>query len=142
MARKVRRLKPETISSLFSVSQVSIGDEEVTIRPLALIQWIELISKVNAMTDKFSEAGINWTNYQSNESLVKLVSIILSNFPEVLENATGIAQEDLVELPIEVLVDLLSAVIEINIKSKDVLLKNSQRLTEMFKGLEKTSLAE
>lgn len=142
MEKKTRRLKPETISKLFSVNQFQIGDESIAIKPMALIQWIDLISKINSLTEKFTAAGLTLQNYNANENLLKLVTIAINDFPEVLENATGVDREDLTELPPNVLIALISAVIEINMQSKDELLKNSKRLTEAFQISGKTSSAE
>jgi hypothetical protein len=82
--KNIKRLKPETISNLFSKTVFTIGEESIVISPMSLRQWIDLIAKINNLSDKFTSAGVSWENYESKENIVKLVNIIVNDFPEVL----------------------------------------------------------
>jgi len=120
------------IEDLFKSDTFEIGGDKIVIRPFSLEQWIKVIQRINESLDKFTSADINFENYKEYSKLLKLVTIIVSDFPDLLEDATGIVREDLVALPTEILIGLLTKVIEVQMASKDVFLKNWNCLTAIL----------
>ena len=63
--------------------------------------------------------------------ILDVASLVIGEFPDLLEEVTNIDKDDLVQLPPDVIVNLIAAAIEVNLKSKDTLIKNYNRLTSL-----------
>lgn len=131
MAKQLRKLST-SIDKLFPSKTITIGDEDIVIRPLCLSQWIALFSKFNSVVTKCEAVGITLDNYTEKDKAFKLVGIIITDFPEFLEEVTGIEHESLEELPPDILIGLIVAAIEINMASKDEFQKNFNSLTKLL----------
>lgn len=117
---------------LFPGDSLEIGNAVVVIQPLGLEQ-IALISKrIKGIGKILSEEGVTWENYAEKSSLFKIAVVILENFPDVLEEASNIDIADLKRLPLECIAKILNKVIEVNLKSRDDLVKNFKSLTEQL----------
>lgn len=60
--------------------------------------------------------------------MIQLVALIISDAPEILSELSGLDVDDITRLPIEKAVDLFGVCLEVNLASKEGLIKN-------FKGL-------
>lgn len=118
--------------SLFPGDTLKIGDQVVDIRPLGIKKLAIIARKLKGFGKALSEQGVTLDNYSNPENLVKLSVLLLDQFPEVLEEASNIAEEDLQQLPIDVVVEILDKVITVNMKSKESLEKNFKSLVGKF----------
>jgi hypothetical protein len=127
MARQKLNLDLE---ALFPGDTLKIGGTVINIRPLGVLQLSLISKKLKGFLQILSEDGVTWENYNQTENIIKIASILLEQFPEILAEASNIDDEDLKELPLEVIVQVLDKVIEVNLKSKSTLEKNFKSLTE------------
>jgi len=120
------------LDALFPGKDITFGQTTIVIRPLS-IQQIALLSKqINGIGANLADMNVGWDNYNEPHSLAKIASVILENFPNVLEEASNIAIEDLQILPIEAIVQIVETIIDVNLKSKEALEKNFKSLTKKF----------
>jgi hypothetical protein len=120
------------LDSLFPGSSITIGTQTVLIRPLNIEQLALISKQLTGVGTILSEKGVTWENFNTPENLFHLAVVLLGNVPDVLEEAANINIEDLKKLPIELLVQIIEAIISENLKSKDSLEKNFKSLTEKF----------
>jgi hypothetical protein len=118
------------LDDLFPGGTVSIGKSIILIRPLNIEQIAVLSKKIKAIGSLLSKEGITWENYSEKTSLLKIAVVLLDSFPDVLEEASNIDINDLKKLPLNSIVLIVSKVIEVNLKSKDDLIKNFTSLIE------------
>jgi hypothetical protein len=129
---KTRQKLSIDFDELFPGSTLSIGTTVVIIRPLGLEQ-IALISKrIKGIGKILSDEGVTWENYAEKSSLFKIAVTILDSFPDVLEEASNIDIADLKRLPLECITQIINKVIEVNLQSRDDLVKNFKSLTEQL----------
>ncbi len=131
MARERTRLSID-LETLFPGDTIKIGEQIVDIRPLGIKQLAIIARKLKGFTDAMKEDGITVDNYNQPENIIQIAITLLEQFPEVLEEGSNIAIEDLQLLPIDIVVEILTKVMEVNMKSKDKLLGNSKSLAGMF----------
>lgn len=130
MAERIR-LKTD-LDQLFPGKEFKIGSQSIEIKPLGIAKLASISKKLKEFGSILSSEGVTWDNYQETEHFVKIAVVLLDRFPEVLEEATNIAMEDLQLLPIDIIVGLLDTAIEVNIAAKDSLEKNFKSLAEKF----------
>lgn len=120
------------LDSLFPGETIEIGNSSIIIRPLSIEQIALISKKITGLGNILSEQGITWENYEEIENMFKIASVILENFPDVLEEASNVNIEDLKMLPIEPIVQIVDKIIEVNLKSKEGLEKNFKSLISKF----------
>lgn len=120
------------LDSLFPGESLTIGNTSIIIRPLGFEQIATLTKKLEGIGTLLTEKGVTWENYTKPENMFKLANVVLTNFPEVLEEASNVNMEDLKKVPLEVIVSIVDKVISVNLKSKETLVKNFKSLTEKF----------
>lgn len=120
------------LKSLFPGETVKIGDQSVYIQPLGLKQLAVISTKLKGILSIFSESGITLENYNEPQNLMMMAAILLNQFPEVLEEASNIEIESLEALPLELIIEILNAVIDVNLKSKEGLEGNFKSLMGKF----------
>lgn len=126
------------LQELFPGGTITIGTQTLNIRPLGIRQLTGILAKIKGLGTVLTEDGITWDNYRDPTNFVKISTVLSKQFPESLEEASNIALEDLQELPIEVIVSILDKVIEVNMKSKEALLKNFDSLVKKFSLMKPT----
>jgi len=131
MAKERTRLNLD-LEALFPGDTLTIGKQTVDINPLGIRQLAIIARKLKGFGKVLADEGVDWENYNTPENLIKLAVILLDDFPEVLEEGSNIALEDLQELPIDVVVEILDKVIEVNMKSKEKLEGNFKSLAQKF----------
>lgn len=127
MAKERQRLNLD-LESLFPGDTLKVGDQTIDIRPLGLLQLATIARKLKGFGAVLAEDGVTWDNYNQPENLLKLAVILLEQFPEVLEEASNIALDDLQTLPLEIIIEILDKVLEVNMKSKEKLEGNFKSL--------------
>ena len=116
------------LESLFPGDTIKIGEQTIDIRPLGIMQLATIARKLKGFGTILEEEGVTWDNYSQPENLLKLAVVLLDQFPEVLEEGSNIAVEDLQVLPLEIVVEILDKVMEVNMKSKEKLEGNFKSL--------------
>jgi len=130
-----QRLSVETLEELLPGDVVTIGMQEVLIRPLGLLSLGIISRKIKVFIKELSDRDITLENCKSPENIIDIASELLERFPEVLASATNIHVEDIKQLPVDTIVVLLDKVIDVNMKSNDSFLGNLNSLTSKFKNL-------
>lgn len=116
------------LDALLPGEEFRIGTQSITIRPLSVSQYRLIFGKIKSLMDYLKEKGIDGTNYQKQENFLVVAEVILEKFPELLEEISNIAVEDLQQLPIDIIVPLIGACLDVNLKSKESLLGNFKSL--------------
>ncbi len=125
------------LDSLFPGSPITIGNQSIIIRPLTIEQLSMLSKKVTGLTSLLNEQEVTWENFNTPANLFKIAFLILENIPEVLEEASNVNIEDLKKLPVEIVVQIIEAIISENLKSKEGMEKNFKSLIEKFRPMTK-----
>lgn len=115
MLKKVRRKLDINTEELLASKTITIGTQEVPIKQLKLVELALVVSKVKGVAKEITAEGVNASNYNTPESMVTIINSIMSQAPEVLSIASDIDQETIDSLPIENIVDILNAIIEVNV---------------------------
>lgn len=131
MAKERQRLDLD-LESLFPGDTFKIGDNEIVIHPLGVFQLATIAKQLKGFAKSITDDGVTWDNYNEPDNLIKIASVLLQQFPDILEEASNVHKEDIAQLPIEVVVELLDKIFEVNIKSKEKLSKNFKSLVEKF----------
>lgn len=118
------------LKSLFPGDTINIGDQTFFIEPLNIKQLATITTQLKGMVGLLVEQGVTIENYGTPDNILKISTILLTQFPDVLEEATNIEKESLYRLPIELIIEILNKVIDVNLKSKGDLEKNFNSLTE------------
>lgn len=126
------------LEELFPGKTITIGDQSILIKPLVLEQISIFTKRFKEISKTLEKDGITWDNFEDPQNLFAIVTKLVTQFPELLEEASNIAKEDLVKLPIDIVVQIFLAVVEVNIQSKEALQGNLQSLIEMWN--QKTTL--
>ncbi len=131
--KKQRQRLTIDLSDLFPGESVDVGGQAVIIKPLVAEQIATLLTQAKGFGVILSEQGVTWDNYNLPENVFKIASTLITQFPEILEELSDVHQDDLKKLPIELIVVILDKVIEVNLRAKDALEKNSKSLTTLFR---------
>lgn len=123
------------LTNLFPGETVDVGGTQVIIRPLIASQIATLIIQAKGFGTKLAAQGVTWDNYNQHENAFKIASTLITQFPEILEELSDVHRDDLNALPIELLVVIIDKVMEVNLKAKDALEKNSKSLTTLFRQI-------
>ena len=134
MAKERQRLTAD-LNELFPGDTIKIGEQTLHIIPLRAGQIAKIVRKLKALTETLKTEGVTWDNYNEPEHLLNTATVIITDFPELLEECTNIDKDDLQELPIEIIVELLDKVIEVNMAAKDSLVGNFTSLMGRFSGI-------
>lgn len=107
---------------------ITIGSKTVVIRPLNFLQFAIISKKLKALSNSLGEKGINKENYESIDNMLTIAEVVLSDFPDLLEEASGISKKSLQQLPLEIIVGILNVIFTVNLKSKDTFMGNLKSL--------------
>jgi len=137
------------LDNLIPGDPFTIGDQTIIIRPLGLLKTKQIVTKIRSLFESLLEKGITFSNtkviktippnpptevieppnFKEPANLVTIAETLVSQFPEVLEEVSGIDVDDLGELPLDIIVSLLDKCVEVNLKSKEGLMGNLRSLT-------------
>lgn len=112
------------------VVTVDIGGQKVSILPLGAKDLSIIVSDINKLWSKLKDDGVTEENYEEPENIMRIAELLLSQFPGVLERATKISAEDIGMLPIDSVVDLLVAAINVNLQSIPAIEKSVGNIME------------
>lgn len=123
------------LDSLLPGEDFVIGDQTITIKPLSLSQVKLIVGRVNALVSECTTQGITLSNIENPEKFVQVAELIITKFPDILEELSNIDGDDLQRLPVEIVVALLDKCIDVNLKSKESLLGNFKSLATKMNQL-------
>jgi NTP pyrophosphatase (non-canonical NTP hydrolase) len=127
MAKERTRLKLN-LDELFPGDSLEIGGQVVVIKPLGIRQLTEISRKLDGFGTMLSQNGVTWDNYNEPQNITKIATLLLQHAPEVLEEASNIDKEDLLDLTPDIITEILDKVLEVNLASKEKLEKNFKSL--------------
>lgn len=123
------------LEELFPSEEFKIGNKVSYIKPLSFLQYQKSIKQLKNLQKEITDKGITSENWQSPDKFIDICEIGLEQFPDLLADFSGVPKEVIIELPIEYVIDLVSVVISVNLKSKDTLIKNFQGLVNKVASL-------
>lgn len=129
---------------LLPVEDVPIGKRVVSIPAMGFEDTVWVIARLLSIRDLFKKEGISLKKMKSVddmpvETLQKILKIIMTNIPDVVERASGIPFSDFRRFPFPVSIPVIRAVLNVNIESFEGLEKNLQDLVGSIKSIQ-TSL--
>jgi NTP pyrophosphatase (non-canonical NTP hydrolase) len=127
MAKERTRLKLN-LDELFPGDSLEIGGQVVVIKPLGIRQLTEISRKLDGFGTMLSQNDVTWDNYNEPQNITKIATLLLQHAPEVLEEASNIDKEDLLDLTPDIITEILDKVLEVNLASKEKLEKNFKSL--------------
>lgn len=100
--------------------------------------------KFKALLGTLKTKGITFDNYNEPENMLELATVLVDEAPNILADAANLEVDQMLLLPPESIVAILDKVIEVNMRSKESLMGNFNRLMGRFdqkkdKAEEKTS---
>lgn len=137
MSKSQRQSLSVDLDQLFPGATVTIGSQSIVIKPLGLEEIANLSKKIKGWSSILAKSGVTVENFNTPENILKLVIMVIENAPDILEEAANLELSDIKKLPIEVLVDIVTKIIEVNLKSKEDMAKNFKSLMKMLFPAEK-----
>ena len=125
----------EDWEDLLPVKEVKIASKTVTIEPFGVEALKHAIKRVISIQGIFSAEGLTRQNFNTVENIPKVAIIIMDNIPDLLANAAGIPVADFQKLPISPVIEVLNAVIDVNLESQRGLEKNLPALVAKLMSL-------
>lgn len=116
------------LDELLPGDQFQIGKESVLIRPLSLIQYKVIVGQIKSLWKYLKENKIDENNFQEPENFIFIAETVIEKFPDLLAEVSNIHQDDLQQLPVEIIVALIDKCLEVNMKAKDSLMGNFKSL--------------
>lgn len=128
MAAKTK-LKESDWDVLFPSEEYKIGSSTLSVAPLSLAGVAFVTKHITKIIDRIVELEIDLNNITGNAAkIVQVVSLILTESPEILAEMSGLDLEDIQRLPLDIAVDLFNTCLDVNLKSQENLTKNFQSL--------------
>jgi hypothetical protein len=112
------------IDELLPGDEFKIGKQVIVIRPLGLLQYKTILGRLRTVYDELNTLNINGENIRKPESVLVIADLVMTKFPDVLEEATNISTTVLDKLPLEIILALIDKCLEVNLRSKESFLKN------------------
>ena len=133
MGRKKNKVKLGTDdwNELFPGEFYKIATTELTIEPLALRPLNKILKKLGSVMEQLPQISVDdMMSGTGNAQVLKFISAVIAELPDVLSEMSGLDEEDVLDLPLVQSVDLFVKCIEVNLAAKDSLLKNLKKLGE------------
>jgi hypothetical protein len=118
------------LDTLFPGEVLPIGSSSILIRPLNIKQIAIILKQLNSVIETLSDNGITFDNFNEQGNIIRIAIVLMDEVPDVLSEASDIDLDDLLALPLDVIITILEKVISVNMKSKDDLIKNFLSLTK------------
>ena len=126
--------------SLFPGEQFTVGDKTHNITPLNIENIARISRKIKVILPLLRAEGITIDNVENTQNIVKLIPILMDNAPDIVSEATKIKLESLVKFPPQYMMEIITIVIRVNLKSKEALEKNFDSLTKTFQNLQSVKI--
>ena len=125
----------EDWENLLPAKEVPIGSKKIIIEPFGVKALKVAIQQVISIQGMFEAQGITRTNFNKAENLPKVAVILIDNIPDLLADASGIPVDEFSRLPLAPVVEILNAVIDVNLESQRGLEKNLPALVAKLTSL-------
>ena len=122
------RLSNDDWKDLLPGKTVTIGKTPIVIEPLGVAKLAKLTLQFTPLAKKLKKAGITLDNFEDEENILILASELINNAPGILEAASGLHKEDIARLPLHAAVEIIRAVLEVNMEGQESLIKNFKAL--------------
>lgn len=118
------------LDTLFPGEECTILGQTLHITPLSISQIAGLTKQAKTLVASLQAQGVTWDNLGTPENLFLIATTVVTDVPEILEEAANLHIEDVKRLPLAETVTLLHTIVDANIKSKEDLLGNLTSLIE------------
>ena len=126
------------VENIFPQKTIPVGSGTVTLKAMPFGTIVSVITQLKEFGGRLKEQGVTWDNYQEQKQSVIMAVTLAQEFPSLLSEMTNIELESINALPLDVLVEIVSGTVEVNLKSKDNFLKNFKGLTENLQKMMST----
>jgi hypothetical protein len=131
---EIQRLDDKDWEALLRVEVFRLGNRDWPIRPVGSDDLGEITESLKRISGELSEEGVTLDNFRT-EKLDVILTLVVSNAPEIIEKLTGLHRDDIRKLPLDVLVALFNKALDVNLASQDDLAKNLTALAEKMGSL-------
>ena len=111
---------------------VQIGSKAISIKPLTISNFSTISAKATHVFKQLKAKGYFTDPETYGNDIAKAAPFILSEIPEVISEITSIPEGDLKRLPIGKVVEIITSIIEINIRDHETLEKNLGSLMSLM----------
>lgn len=112
----------------FPGHEIKVAGVSIILKPMGAELLASVIKRLKSIGTELASAGVTKDNYRTAEGLPALASVVLAECPTIVSDASNIKLADIKRLPVEELVVLIGGILEVNLKSREVLEKNLQNL--------------
>ena len=130
------RLKDADWESLFPGTEYTIASTTFRIKPLSLKGLAYISTKFSQIGMKIGALNLTLSDLDSGSrnitAMTELISTILEEAPEIISEMTGVHEDDIKNLPLDVVVDMFNVSLDVNLNSQEDLVKNLKSLGEKF----------
>jgi len=126
---EIKRLTEDDWKDLLPCSSITLGKTTIIVEPLGVADLKKMSIKIMAIANAIGDS----VDFDTPEGMAALFTATMDNAPDVLEEVCGLHRDDIAKLPIAKAIELIRVVLEVNIGSKEALIKNCVALMEMFK---------
>ena len=133
MSRKKKKFKlgENDWAQLFPGEEFEIAGTTLSIEPMDLQTLAHVLKKISTVMEAFPKVEVgDVLAGTTNSSMLDFISKIVEDVPEVLSDMSGLDEEDVLRLPLDVGVELFAKCLDVNLKAKESLLKNLKKLGE------------
>ncbi len=102
----------ETLDKLYNSKSLTVGENEITIKPLKIGQLAKFAKAIKPVMGKIS--GIEFTQDQIANLIVDLMIDHSDNLLEMISIATKLTKEQVEDLDPDVFLEIVAAIIEVN----------------------------
>lgn len=133
MARNKKKFKlgANDWDQLFPGEEFVIAGTTLMIEPMDLRTLSHVLKKIGSVMDSFPKVNLaDALEGSNNGAMLEFISKIVEDVPDVLSEMSGLDEEDVLRLPLDVGVELFTKCMEVNLQAKESLLKNLKKLGE------------
>lgn len=131
-------IKESDWKHLFPVYYYERGGFKLPITPLNLTQIALIKSVYEQVIPTLIENNIDFNNLEDPAHIPFILDMVVKYVPDLVSNVLPITADDLMEMPLELSMDIVRRVIEVNLESKDGLLKNFQALVSAIEAIQES----
>ena len=132
MSNDTKRSLGVNWDNLFPAVPVELGGKEIEIYPMGLRLSGSVSRRLRLLILEIGAAGIPFEQLKNmddvKEHLPMLASLLLEKAPDLLSDAANIKLEDIEDMPLVEAIKLLDAIIQANIRSREIFEKNLESL--------------
>lgn len=110
---------------LLPSKEVAIASQKIIVEPLGFKNFTLIINRFKDIQGELTTAGIDIAQLKDSPgSMITLTSLILEKMPELISLSCNLDAEDIDRIPINTAIQIVEAIIDVNIESQNGFLKN------------------